>query len=69
MDGQEVVGRLNAPDASLRRLADGPPFRGPALGFLHAFLMPSLSLVALPWTVLRLAARAHAFLRAPSNTR
>ena len=69
MDGQEVVGRLNAPDASLRRLADGLPFLGPAFWFLNAFLMPSVSIVALPWTVLRLAARAYAFLRAPSNTR
>ena len=65
MDGQEVVGRLNAPDASLRRLADVSSF----VGELFGFYMLSLILVALPWTVLRLAARAHAFLRAPSNTR
>jgi hypothetical protein len=39
------------------------------MGQLLRFYIVSLILVALPWTVLRLAARAHAFLRAPSNTR
>ena len=39
------------------------------VGQLLRIYIVSLILVALPWTVLRLAARAHAFLRAPSNTR